>query len=262
MGVAGPMPSLEVHQFPCLQDNYGVLIHDAAAGVTASIDAPEAAAVRRALAEKGWNLTHILTTHHHGDHTGGNLELKRETGCTILGPAAEARRIPGIDQAVAGGDTFAFGSHEVRVIDTPGHTAGHIAYWIPDAGIAFVGDTLFAMGCGRLLEGDAKTMWASLQRLMKLPPETRLYCGHEYTVANARFALSIEPDNTELQQRGRESEAQRAAGRPTLPTRLDLELATNPFLRVGAASVRESVGMLKAPDWEVFAEIRERKNRA
>jgi hydroxyacylglutathione hydrolase len=256
------MPSLDVHQFACLQDNYGVLIHDAEAGVTASIDAPEAAAVRRALAEKGWSLTHIFNTHHHGDHTGGNLELKRETGCTIVGPAAEAQKIPGLDTAVGGGDSFRFGGHEVRVIDTPGHTAGHIAYWTPDAGVAFVGDTLFAMGCGRVLEGDYKTMWASLTRLMELPSATRLYCGHEYTLANARFALSIEPDNTELQQRARDCEALRAAGRPTLPTRLDLELATNPFLRAGAASVRESLGLLDAADWEVFAEIRERKNRA
>jgi hydroxyacylglutathione hydrolase len=256
------MPSLDVHQFACLQDNYGVLIHDAEAGVTASIDAPEAAAVRRALDDKGWSLTHIFTTHHHGDHTGGNLELKRETGCTIIGPAAEAQKIPGLDTAVGGGDSFRFGGHEVRVIDTPGHTAGHIAYWIPDAELAFVGDTLFAMGCGRMFEGDAKTMWASLERLMELPPATRLYCGHEYTLANARFALSIEPDNTELQQRARDCEALRAAGRPTLPTRLDLELATNPFLRAGAASVRENLGMLDAPDWQVFAELRERKNRA
>lgn len=256
------MSTLEIHQFPCRQDNYGVLIHDADTGLTASIDAPETAAVERALAATGWRLTHILTTHHHGDHTAGNLALKEHYGCIIIGPKGEAAKVPGLDQPVAGGDTFAFGGHEVRVIDTPGHTAGHIAYWIPDSEVAFVGDTLFAMGCGRVIEGTPKMMWASLSKLMELPAKTRLYCGHEYTVANARFALTIEPGNAALQRRAKDSEALRADGKATLPTRVDLELATNPFLRVNEPEVRRSVGMPSAADWEVFGEIRERKNRA
>src|SRR5262249_55087010 len=174
------MPKLEIHQFPCLADNFGVLIRDAGAGVVASIDAPDARAVAAALATQGWRLTHILTTHHHGDHTGGNLALKGETGCTIFGPRAEAAKVPGIDTALGDGDAFKSGGYEVRVLDTPGHTAGHISYWIPSANVAFVGDTLFAIGCGRVIEGNHEMMWHSLQKLMGLPKETAIYCGHEY----------------------------------------------------------------------------------
>ena len=167
------MAKLDVHQFPCLSDNYGVLIRDAEHNLTAAIDAPDAPAVEAALGARGWKLTHILTTHHHGDHTAGNLPLKRSSGCTIIGPRTEAAKIPGLDRAVGDGDRFAFGAHEVRVLDTPGHTAGHISYWLPDDGLAFVGDTLFAMGCGRVIEGSAQMMWQSLQKLMALPPENR-----------------------------------------------------------------------------------------
>jgi len=256
------MAKLEIHQFPCLSDNYGVLIHDAAAGLTASIDAPSAAEVKAALAEKGWKLTHILTTHHHHDHTDGNTELKAETGCTIIGPRAEAAKVPGIDTQVGEGDTFRFGSFEVRVYDTPGHTNGHISYWFPEAKVAFVGDTIFALGCGRVIEGDNKMMWESLAKLIELPTDTMLYCGHEYTLANAKFALTIEPDNGALTARAAEIERLRADGKPTLPTRLGDELATNPFLRPREAGIRKRLGMETAADWEVFGEIRERKNRA
>lgn len=255
------MAKLDIHQFPCLSDNYGVLIRDAAAGVTASIDAPETAAVRKALAATGWKLTHILTTHHHADHTDGNLPLKTETGCRIVGPRAEAAKIPGIDEKVGDGDTFRFGSFEVRVLDTPGHTAGHISYYFPAAKVAFVGDTIFALGCGRLFEGDARMMWTSLKKLMALPGDTTLYCGHEYTQSNAKFALTIEPGNAALKKRAQEIDGLRAAGKPTLPTRLDLELETNPFLRPHVPAVRKQLGMEKAEDWQVFGEIRERKNR-
>jgi hydroxyacylglutathione hydrolase len=256
------MAKLEIHQFPCLSDNYGVLVHEADTGVTASIDVPEADKVRVALKEKGWKLTHILTTHHHNDHTAGNLEIKAETGCVIIGPRAEAAKIPGIDTQVGQGDRFKLGSFEVEVLDTPGHTAGHISYVVPAAGVAFVGDTLFAMGCGRVIEGNPEMMWASLQKIAKLPAETRLYCGHEYTVANAKFALTIEPDNTALQRRLEEVVRLRADGKPTLPTVLADELATNPFLRAPNAAIRRRLGMEKAADWQVFGEVRERKNRS
>jgi hydroxyacylglutathione hydrolase len=166
------MAKLEIHQFPCLSDNYGVLIHDSG-GATAAIDVPDATAVTAALQAKGWKLTHILTTHHHHDHTGGNLEIKQATGCTIIGPRAEAAKIPGIDTKVGQGDAFRFGEHEVHVLDTPGHTAGHITYWIPSAGVAFVGDTLFAIGCGRVIEGNAEMMWESLLKLRALPDDVQ-----------------------------------------------------------------------------------------
>jgi hydroxyacylglutathione hydrolase len=256
------MPSLEIHQFLCLKDNYGVLIHDPASGSTASIDAPEADAVRRALAAKGWTLTHILVTHHHADHTQGIPALKAETGCTVIGPRDEAAKVPGIDRAVGGGDAFEIGPHRIEVLDTPGHTAGHITFWIPERKVAFVGDTLFAIGCGRIIEGDARMMWTSLSRLAALPRETMLYCGHEYTVSNARFALMIEPENQALKARAEEVERLVAAGQPTLPTRLDHELETNPFLRPQVAAIRQRLGMEKSEDWQVFGEIRERKNRS
>ena len=252
---------LEVVQFPCLEDNIGVLLHDSASGVTASIDAPDAAAIKSALTKHGWRLTHILTTHHHGDHTGANLPLKTVTGCTIVGPAAEANRIPGLDRAVSQGDVFELGGVEVHVLETPGHTAGHVAYWLPSEKLAFTGDTLFAMGCGRIFEGTPETMWASLQKIAALPPDTSFYCGHEYTAANARFALSIEPKNTALQVRAAEVEAVRRRGVSTLPSRIDLEWATNPFLRADEPAIRERLGFKREPAWQVFAKMRELKNR-
>jgi len=255
------MATLQIHQFPCLSDNFGVLLHDAKDGVTASIDAPDAGAVAAALKQKGWKLTHILTTHHHGDHTAGNAALKAETKCTIIGPRREAGKVPGIDKEVGEGDSFAFGSQQVQVLDTPGHTAGHITYVIPSAKVAFVGDTLFAIGCGRVIEGNAQMMWQSLKKLMGLPKDTAVYCGHEYTQANARFALTIEPDNAALAKRAEEVDQLRAAGKATLPTTIGLELETNPFLRPHVAAIQRRLGMEGRPEWEVFGEIRERKNR-
>jgi len=255
------MAQLEIHQFPCLEDNYGVLIRDADAGVVASIDAPSADSVREALKDTGWTLTHILTTHHHWDHTDGNLALKSETNCKIVGPRAEASKVPGIDEQVGEGDTFKFGNFELKVFDTPGHTAGHIIYWVPEANVAFVGDTLFAMGCGRVIEGTMDQMWNSVEKVAKLPPETMLYCGHEYTIANAKFALTVEPDNAALQARMKQTEELRAQGKPTLPTKLADELATNPFIRADSAEIRKVIGMPDASNAEVFAEVRERKNR-
>ena len=256
------MANLEIHQFPCLSDNYGVLIHDAEAGLTATIDTPEAAAIRAALAEKGWTLTHILNTHHHGDHTGGNAELKAETGCIVVGPKPEQAKIPGIDVALGDGDTYTFGNFELQVLETPGHTAGHISFYAPAAGVAFVGDTMFALGCGRLFEGTAEMMWTSLSKLTALPAETVIYCGHEYTQANADFALTIEPENEALQRRVREIAELRAVGKPTVPTRLDLELATNPFLRPDSPEIQARLGMQGRADWEIFGEVRARKDNA
>ncbi|MFM9942933.1 MAG: hydroxyacylglutathione hydrolase [Hyphomicrobiaceae bacterium] len=256
------MSKLEIHQFPCLKDNFGVLIHDAASGQTAAIDAPEAAAVRKALANKGWKLTHILVTHHHADHTDGVLPLKEETGCTVIGPKAEAARIKGLDRTVAEGDTFTFADSEVRVLDTPGHTAGHITFHIPSSKVAFAGDTLFAVGCGRVIEGTMEMMWNSLAKLAKLPADTTVYCGHEYTLSNVKFALTIEPENEALKTRAAEVEKLLAAGKATLPTTIGAELSTNPFLRPQSPAIRKRLGMEKSADWQVFSEIRERKNRS
>ncbi len=256
------MATLEIHQFPCLSDNYGVLIHDAEANVTGAIDVPEAEAVRKALQDKGWSLTHILNTHHHVDHTGGNTEIKTETGCTVVGPQPEASKIPGIDIQLGEGDTYTFGSFEARILETPGHTAGHISYWFPDPGVAFVGDTLFALGCGRLFEGSAQTMWTSLSKLIALPPETIIYCGHEYTQSNADFALTIEPENDALKVRADQIRMLRSRGEPTLPTTLENELATNPFLRPSSPAIQKRLQMEGRDDWEIFGEIRRRKDNA
>lgn len=256
------MSTLEIHQFPCLSDNYGVLIHDEAHDVTAAIDAPDAEAIKAELAKKRWKLTHIFTTHHHADHTGGNAQLKAEMGCTIIGPKGETSKIPTLDTSVSEGDSFKFGSFDVNVLETPGHTLGHISYVIPEAKVAFVGDTMFAMGCGRLFEGDAKLMWSSLSKILALPDDTVIYCGHEYTLANARFSAGIEPDNAALRNRVAEVEALREKGEPTLPTTLAIEKATSPFVRAGDPALRAALGMPDAQDWEVFAEVRKRKDSA
>jgi hydroxyacylglutathione hydrolase len=252
--------SVDVHMFPCLSDNYGFLVHEPAAGVTATIDTPEAEPINAALADKGWTLTHILNTHHHFDHAGANEELKARWGCTVVGAANDAERIPGIDVRVADGDVFDFGAARVKVFEVPGHTTGHIAYYFPDDGIAFVGDTLFALGCGRLFEGSPAQMWNSLQKLMALPDDTTVYCAHEYTQANAAFALTVEPENPDLQSRAEEITRLRSAGKPTVPTTIGLEKATNPFLRPNSASLQRQVGMSGAATVEVFAETRRRKD--
>jgi hydroxyacylglutathione hydrolase len=254
------MAKLEIHQYRTRSDNYGVLLHDAGTGVTAAIDAPDAEELIGELRKKGWTLTHILTTHHHQDHTAGNSALKRMTGCIISGPAKEAESIPGIDRKVGEGDIVEVGSAKARVIETPGHTRGHVSYFFPDEDIVFVGDTLFSVGCGKLLEGDAATMWNSLQKLAKLPPETEVYCGHEYTNANCRFALTVEPGNTALQARAAEAETLAAKGEPALPTTIGQELATNPFLRPDSSEIQKRLGMEGRDLAEIFGEIRRRKD--
>lgn len=230
------MARLAIHQFPCLSDNFGVLIHDPDSGATASIDAPEADAVEAALKATGWRLSHILVTHHHSDHTGGIAALKAAHGCQVVGNRADAARLPGLDLTVAPGDSFDFAGHRAEIIDTPGHTVGHIAWHFPDDGVLFAGDTLFALGCGRVIEGSMEAMWGSLERLAGLPGDTAVYCGHEYTEANARFALSVDGANPALVARAEEVARLRAAGRPTLPTTIARERATNPFLRAGNAA--------------------------
>jgi len=254
------MKALEIHMFPCLADNYGFLLHDPEAGATATIDTPEVGPILAALQQRGWRLTHILNTHHHPDHAGGNLALKEQTGCQIIGPAADAARIPGIDIEVGEGDVFSLGHHPVEVYDTPGHTRGHIVYHLPDDRAAFVGDTLFAMGCGRLFEGTPAQMWTSLQKLMRWPDETRIYCAHEYTQANAQFALSVEPDNQALAARAREVNALRARNEPTVPTTMGLEKATNPFLRPSSPEIQMRVGLEQADLVDVFAKTRALKD--
>jgi hydroxyacylglutathione hydrolase len=254
------MRELIVHMFPCLADNYGYLLHDEESGATAAVDTPDAGEIERHLDAKGWRLTHILNTHHHPDHAGGNLELKRKSGCTIVGPRADAARIPGIDVAVGEGDVVAVGAHRAAVFDTPGHTRGHIVYHFAAARAGFVGDTLFALGCGRLFEGTPAQMWSSLQKISRWPDDTRIYCAHEYTQNNARFALTVEPQNLELNARAAAVARLRAAGIPTVPSTLAEERATNPFLRPQSSGLRETIGLPHAADVEVFARTRALKD--
>jgi len=253
--------AVETYLFPCLTDNFGVLIHDPASGATASIDAPEAAPVEAALKKTGWRLSDILVTHHHGDHTAGIGELKARHNCRVVAPRAEAQRIAHVDETVGEGDTVRVGALEGRVIETPGHTSGHISYFFPADKLAFVGDTLFSIGCGRVIEGNPEMMWHSLLKLRALPDDTRFYCGHEYTGANIRFAKTIEPNNKALAARAGEVATLLAAGKPTIPATIGAEKAENPFLRADVPEVAKSVGLADSPPWKVFAEIRERKNR-
>ncbi len=253
------MSNLQIRQFNCLEDNFGVLVHDPASGETLCIDAPDASAILSALSTNGWKLTHLLVTHHHVDHVQGIAEVKAATGCQVIGPDNAA--IEGIDKVVRDGDALQLAGDRIEVIATPGHTLDMLNYHFTHAQIVFTADTLFAMGCGRIFEGTPAQMWQSLQKLAALPPQTRIYCGHEYTLSNARFSVKIDPENQALARRLTEVEALRAQGKPTLPTTLALELETNPFLRASDPAIRRNLGMQNASDAEVFAEIRERKNR-
>ncbi|NDR57208.1 hydroxyacylglutathione hydrolase [Aliiruegeria sabulilitoris] len=250
--------SLEIVTIPCRTDNYAYLLHDADSGATAVVDVPDAGPIRAALAERGWKLTDILITHHHYDHIDGVEELRAETGARVVGAAADAHRLPPLDLAVAEGDSVDVGSISGTVLDVSGHTIGHIAFCFP--GAAFTADSLMALGCGRLFEGDAPTMWASLSKLAALPPDTLIYSGHEYTAANGAFALTVDPGNAALVARVEDVARARAAGEPTVPSLLSLELATNPFLRAVAPEVKRGLGMAGATDAETFAEIRRRKD--
>ena len=247
---------LTVHQFPCLEDNYGFLARDEATGLAACIDTPEAGAILKALNALGWKLDLILNTHWHPDHAGGNAEIKAATGAAIVGPA-EVTRISALDREVKGGDVVMLGETRFQVIETGGHTLGHIAYFDAADAITFVGDTLFALGCGRLFEGTPEQMWTSLQRLAALPDETTVYCAHEYTASNARFALSVD-DDPALKARADEIFALRERGEPTVPTSIGLEKATNPFLR--APRLAERVGAAGEPDYKAFGAVRAAKD--
>ncbi len=254
------MAALDIHQSLCLSDNFAVLAHDRESGQTLAIDAPDANTIRDALTDRGWALSHILVTHHHADHTQGIKALKSAYGCTVIGPLAEEARIGDLDVTVREGDKVTLGSHQGQVIETPGHTLGHVSYYFGEAGIAFVGDTLFALGCGRVFEGDAAMMWRSLQKLAALDDETLVYCGHEYTGANARFALTIDADNAALAARATDIERKLAAGEMTLPTTIGLERQTNPFLRANRHAIKTALGLPKADDVAAFAELRRRKD--
>lgn len=250
--------ALTVHQFPCLSDNYGFLLHDEASGETVCIDTPDGEEYLRQAERLGWRITQIWNTHWHKDHAGGNMVIKAATGCTITAPAGDAEKIDGVDRKVDQGDTVSLGTWQAQVINVGGHTMGHVAYHLPEAEMAFVGDALFALGCGRMFEGTPAQFWASLQRLKALPASTTLYCAHEYTASNARFALHADPDNEALANYACEIDARRGQGKPTVPFTLERELATNPFLRAddGALAARWGGGDAVS----VFAALREAKN--
>ena len=251
---------LDIDLVPCLKDNYAYLVRDRATGLTAAVDPSESAPVLNAAAAKGWTISHVMNTHHHPDHVGGNLAIKEATGCVIVGPKPDEGRIPGIDIAIEDGGRFSLGSSSAQAIFIPGHTRGHMAYWFEDSRAVFCGDTLFALGCGRLFEGTPEQMWHSLSRLRRLPGDTRVYCGHEYTQSNARFALTVDRANAALAARAKAVDALRAEGRPTVPSTMADEVATNPFMRADDPPLAAAMGLPAAGPVAVFAEIRRRKD--
>lgn len=251
---------LEIVTVPCLTDNYAFLAHDPETGTTAVVDAPEAGPILSALEERGWRTDLVILTHHHGDHVQGLADIMDAHHAKVAGPADDVHRLPALDMQLAEGDEIEIGAERGRVIEVPGHTTGHIAVHFPESGIAFTADSLMALGCGRVFEGTMDQMWASLSKLAALPPETMICSGHEYTLANGKFALSVEPGNADLISRMEKTEKARADGRPTVPSRLGLELATNPFLRAASPDIRETIGMPDASDADVFAELRRRKD--
>ena len=252
------MTPLAIELVPCLSDNYAYLVYDADSGLCAVVDPSEAPPVEAALERTGWKLTHILNTHHHFDHTGGNIPLKEKFRAEIVGPGKDRGRFAGLDTGVDESTGWTFGARPVRVMEIPAHTSSHIAFIVDDA--AFTGDTMFAMGCGRLFEGTPATMWSSLSKLMTLPDATRIFCGHEYTQSNGRFALTMEPGNAALVSRMKDVDAARAKGAPTIPSTIGLEKKTNPFMRPNSPELRKTLGMENANDVDVLGETRRRKD--
>lgn len=250
----------EIATIPCLSDNYAFLAHDPATGATMCVDVPEVAPIAAALARRGWSLSHVLLTHHHADHVQGLPDLLADHPAQVIGASADAHRLPHLDIEVADGGDITVGGQSGRVMDVSGHTVGHIAVHFPASRAVFTADSLMALGCGRLFEGSPEQMWTSLSKLMALPPETLVYSGHEYTANNAKFALTVDPENSDLISRSKKIEAARAEGRATIPSTLAEELATNPFLRAANPDIRAHLGLQDAPDAAVFAEIRARKD--
>lgn len=253
--------TFEIVTVPCRTDNYAFLVHDDRSGATALVDAPEAAPIAAALDERGWGLDEIWITHHHADHVDGVAALRDRFGAKVTGARADAHRLPALDRAVEDNETFDFAGAEVTVMDVSGHTIGHVAFYLPAANAVFTADSLMALGCGRVFEGTHEMMWKSLSRLAALPAGTTVCSGHEYTATNARFALTIEPDNPDLQARAEAVFAAAEKGIPTVPSTLSEELATNPFLRAGLPEVKAALNMDGRDDISVFAEIRNRKDR-
>ena len=251
---------LEINQISVLRDNYIYLINDTSTGATAVVDPALAMPVLEQLDARNWQLDSILNTHHHSDHVGANLELKRKTDCTIIGAENDMQRIPGIGRTVVEGDVVMIGEHRATVLEVPGHTSAHIAYWFEEDAVLFCGDTLFSLGCGRLFEGTPEQMWNSLKKLRQLPECTEIYCAHEYTESNARFALQLEPNNGGLQEIAQIIQRQRARKLPTIPSTLRLEKQFNPFLRVDDCAFKAAVGMKNADPVQVFAAIRRQKD--
>jgi hydroxyacylglutathione hydrolase len=251
---------LDICQLPVFDDNYIYLLHDTNEDLTAVVDPAIASPVLHMLTERGWRLDYILNTHHHSDHVGANLELKQTTGCSIIGAKKDQHRIPGIDRMVVEGDQFFIGRHQATVLEVPGHTSAHIAYWFNNDALLFCGDTLFSLGCGRLFEGTPQQMWHSLQKIRNLPDQTLIYCAHEYTETNARFALQLEPDNQALQETMKTILRKRMQGLPTIPTSLKVESQVNPFLRVDNPAFQSAVGMNDSDPVSVFATIRQQKD--
>ena len=255
------MAKLEVAQFITRSDNFAVLLHEPTSGKTAAIDAPEADPIIAALKEHGWTLSHIIVTHKHFDHIEGIPALQAAYDCEVIGPEVSAAETGMYDRTVKDGDTFDWAGVEIRVIETPGHTLDHVSYHLPSEKLVFVADTIFSLGCGRVIEGDHAMMWDSIKKLRALPDDTELYCGHEYTLANGKFAITVDAGNAALTKRVAEVEKLRAADKPALPTTIALEKATNPFLRADDPALMKGLGMASAKPAEVFKEIRTRKDK-
>lgn len=259
--VSNVSSSLQIELVPCLSDNYAYLLHDVDTGTVGIVDPSEASPVVNALNRKNWNLNYILNTHHHHDHTGGNMELKARYGAKVIGSAMDKNRIPGIDIVLNDGDKWMFAGHEVLVFETPGHTRGHISFYFPKSGAIFTGDTLFSLGCGKLFEGSPEQMFSSLKKMTALPDDTNIFCGHEYTLSNSKFALSIEPKNEALQSYAAHVAHLRGKGLPTIPTTLKTEKSCNPFLRTSSSEIRQTLGIpVTADDAKALGVIRRAKD--